>query len=285
MENNVDRLYDFHKQESKMWEDHLNIKAFIEEIGYEVLDQKNSSLLTKSPYHGDVTFAKQPQGHWYWASSQKNKILPSEAKELCELNQRFVPLVFNGDLITVASQIYIPRHIRLGYYENVDKELDVFTERKMNWYQQVIKVEARNNIRSLIAGVEVAPQFFKSKEPLIDKDIKDDFYTKNAEIYKEVKWHEANLAEGLSFSFGEKPLALTVQEALLMIGDINVQLEKELKQVAKKLNMDDSVVSKMVDVAQANGYPLSWQMPLLCEDPLEYLTKDATKTSRTDLTF
>lgn len=275
MQVKVEELFKFHQEELSFWENNIPIDKFFKEIGFQNVSKEDRLIIASKVVAEDediLDVTAFDTGTKIWESYSLSK---SSKKVLNKHN--------TGDLIDLGKLIYIPEHINRGYLTEATKNIS--SPEVMGWYTSVMRIESRNNIRKLLIQQEESADLFVNKEPLVSKIVRETFYAPRLEIYKIVKQHEANLAEGLTFHFGSDPLVSSIEEGLDRMFEFEEAIKIELTEFTSKHNMPESVVKQMVDIAHKHLLPIYIQRDFISFDPVEYIIRHASKTDRGDFSY
>jgi hypothetical protein len=265
----VEELYKFHKEEEAFWNKHFPIQDLLPFIGFQKVEIKTPDHITAT-YNDEFLTLTRKEGRWsYIMGMVKDDKLIMETE--------------SGDLIDLAKKVYMPMYIQEGYHQEKNSARPVIEN--LRWYQDAMRVEARNNLRTLIIDQENNPELFTRKEPFISMAEREKFYTPRLHIFKEVKDHESNLVEGLTLRFGAKPYAPTLEQALIQLAEIKEEITSDLKHLANKFNLTGSAHDEMVAIAEKHAIPLMWHKDFNGRDEMEQGIYDAHKTQRDDLKY
>lgn len=269
----VEELYRFHKEEDQFWNTHFPVKDLLPEIGFKNIVAKSPDHITASLADEYIVLSKKA-GRWsYVMGFIMNPDGPDKRETETE----------SGDLIDLAKKIYMPMYIVEGYAQEKNNPRPV--AENISWYREAMRIEARNNIRSIIIDQENNPDVFKRKEPFISIEEREKFYAPRLEIFKEVKEHESNLVEGLTLRFGAKPYAPSIEQALIQLADIKAELTSEIEMITSKFNLSNSARDEMVAIAEKHAIPLMWNKDFNGRDEIEQGIYDSHKTQRDDFKF
>lgn len=273
MSVSVEELYQFHKEEENFWNIHFPLQDLLPELEFTDI-QKNGNLEQYTASRGDdFIILKKESSKWSYSFGTK---IPGEGRD--QLIERE-----SGDLVDLFKHVYVPMFMHEGLIKEISQPNRV--DQNIQWYKDAMRIEARNNIRKMVITQEENGDSFFRKDPYITRELRERFYAPRIELYKAVKEHEANLVEGLSLRFGEKPYAPTIEEALAQIERVREEIAAELNKVSSKYKLSANAAEDIMATAERHAIPLMWQRDFNGRDDFEQGIYDQPKTVRNDLSF